>query len=105
MASVRSMAITREQAYAALKETTGILAEHFGIDAPVLDIHKRYPLEYRQAQELQRMAAFLEQVVQRLDGEPVHVPAAVSVPTAHPVRPAVAKVRRGNGKTHRQPSR
>ena len=67
MASIQSIAITKERAYASLAETTRVLAERFGVEAPVLNIHKRYPLEYRQAQELARLAVFLEKMAELTD--------------------------------------
>jgi hypothetical protein len=67
MASIQAIAITKEQAYQSLRETTQALASRLGIDAPELDIHKRHPLDYRNAEELKRMAEFLERIVETID--------------------------------------
>lgn len=66
MASKQHIAITRQLAYEALHKSTMAIAEQLGIEAPVLNLHKRYGLEYRQAMELQRMAAFLQTVADSL---------------------------------------
>lgn len=69
MASVQSIAIAKEKAYESLEHTTKVLAEYFGVNAPDLNIHKRYSLEYRNAQELLRMATFLEDMARSLGNQ------------------------------------
>ncbi len=69
MASIQSIAITKEKAYASLQLTTESLSQKLGIEAPDLDIHKRNDLAYLNAQELKRLADWLEVVVEKLPSQ------------------------------------
>jgi hypothetical protein len=68
MASKSSIARTKQLAYQSLKETTTALAAKLGIEAPEFDVHKRYPIEYRYAKEMERVSLFLEALEHALEG-------------------------------------
>ena len=67
MASKSSIARTKQLAYESLKRTTTALSGKLNIEVPELDVHKRYPIEYRYAKEMERVAAFMAQLLDNLD--------------------------------------
>lgn len=74
MASMSSIAIDKATARENTEQAIKVIAKQLGLDVPNFEVHKRYPLDYRNAKKDLAISEFFMQIANAMETKSVVPP-------------------------------